>query len=81
MKSFTIITCLMALITLSACNNKEEGTVKKTTEEVTKTDTIGPKVRKVTAVEETTETDSGKVTITSGGVFVENIKDEEANQD
>lgn len=77
MKSFAIITCLTALITFSACKDNDDNTVRRTTEEVTKTDTIGPKVRTVTAVEETIETDTSEVTITSGGVSVENIKDEE----
>lgn len=80
MKSFAIIVCLTALVTFSACKDNDDNTVKRTTEEVTKTDTVGPKVRKVTAVEETVETDTSEVTITSGGVKVENVKDEETNE-
>lgn len=77
MKSFIIAASFLSLIVFSSCKEKDENVVTVTTEEVTKTDTIGPRVRTVTAVEETTETDTSEVTITTGGVEVESINADE----
>ena len=63
-----------ALTVFSACKKETDpNTVKVTTEETTKIDTIGPKVKTQTVVKETTKTDSTENTITTGGVKVEPV--------
>jgi len=69
MKKFVTIALLG--LALTACKKEDPNTTTVTTEEKTKVDTIGPKVRTETTITQTTETDSTEHTISSGKVEVE----------
>jgi len=69
------------LLVMGACKKQDANTTKVTTEEVTKVDTIEPKVRTETAIKQTTETDSGKSVISTGGVKVEHMTEEKADKE
>jgi len=73
---------LAATLTIfGACkNDKDPNTTTVTTEETTTVDTIGPKVRTETVIEETTKTDTTEHTVSTGGVKVEPVQDEPKKQ-
>lgn len=62
-----LVLMLLFSMALLSCK-KEENVTKETTVEKTKVDTVNGEVHTRTTVQQTTETDSTKATITSGKV-------------
>jgi ABC-type uncharacterized transport system auxiliary subunit len=70
MKKLLILPAL--LLALASCKKDQDpNTTITTTEEITKVDTAGPKLRTTTVISETKKTDSTETTITTGGVKME----------
>ena len=70
-----ILVMATGLLILVACKKEQENNITvTTTEEITKVDTVGNKEQTTTVITKTVETDTAEVSISTGGIKEESLK-------